>query len=208
MSEQGVKSGQPGRQAPTAPKQGPVTLRAVTPEDAPLYCRWMKDAFVTENYGGADVDFTEEMARGFFASRQGKPSFLILARPGDRPVGFCELTGLDETVRSATLGTFIGEAASPRARTRHRRAGYPAGVWVRHAEASQHLAERLGGQCPCPVTVPPCSAFGRLSAAAGTPWRWRGKLYPLVYMDLLAEEFFARQKAEGVEGVQAARRPG
>ena len=111
MSEQGVKSGQPGRQAPTAPKQGPVTLRAVTPEDAPLYCRWMKDAFVTENYGGADVDFTEEMARGFFASRQGKPSFLILARPGDRPVGFCELTGLDETVRSATLGMFIGEAA-------------------------------------------------------------------------------------------------
>ena len=112
MSEQGVKSGQPGRQAPTAPKQGPVTLRAVTPEDAPLYCRWMKDAFVTENYGGADVDFTEEMARGFFASRQGKPSFLILARPGDRPVGFCELTGLDETVRSATLGMFIGEAAA------------------------------------------------------------------------------------------------
>jgi len=36
MSEQGVKSGQPGRQAPTAPKQGSVTLRAVTPEDAPL----------------------------------------------------------------------------------------------------------------------------------------------------------------------------
>ena len=66
---------------------------------------------MTENYGGADVDFTEEMARGFFASRQGKPSFLILARPGDRPVGFCELTGLDETVRSATLGMFIGEAA-------------------------------------------------------------------------------------------------
>ena len=39
-------------------------------------------------------------------------------------------------------------------------------------------------------------------------WRWRGKLYALVYMDLLAEEFFARQKAEGAEGVQAARRPG
>ena len=33
MSEQGVKSGQPGRQAPAAPKQGPVTLRAVTPEE-------------------------------------------------------------------------------------------------------------------------------------------------------------------------------
>lgn len=166
MSEQGVKSGQPGRQAPTAPKQGPVTLRAVTPEDAPLYCRWMKDAFVTENYGGADVDFTEEMARGFFASRQGKPSFLILARPGDRPVGFCELTGLDETVRSATLGMFIGEAAV-RGTDLHRRAGYPAGVWVRHAEASQHLAERLGGQCPCPVTVPPC----RLSGGRPPPGR-------------------------------------
>ena len=112
MRERAMKAGLPGRQAPASPEQGPVTLRALTPEDAPLYCRWLKNAFVAENYGGADVDFTEEMARGFFASRQGKPSFLILARPGDRPVGFCELTGLDETVRSATLGMFIGEAAA------------------------------------------------------------------------------------------------
>ena len=58
------------------------------------------------------MDFTEEMARGFFASRQGKPSFLILARPGGRPEGVCELAGLDETVRSAPLGIFIGEAAA------------------------------------------------------------------------------------------------
>ncbi len=107
-----MKAGLPGRQAPASPEQGPVTLRALTPEDAPLYCRWLKNAFVAENYGGADVDFTEEMARGFFASRQGKPSFLILARPGGQPVGFCELAGLDETVRSAPLGIFIGEAAA------------------------------------------------------------------------------------------------
>lgn len=112
MRERAMKAGLPGRQAPAAPEQGPVTLRALTPEDAPLYCRWLKNAFVAENYGGADVDFTEEMARGFFASRQGKPSFLILARPGGQPVGFCELAGLDETVRSAPLGIFIGEAAA------------------------------------------------------------------------------------------------
>ena len=206
MSEQGVKSGQPGRQAPTAPKQGSVTLRAVTPEDAPLYCRWMKDAFVAENYGGADVDFTEEMARGFFASRQGKPSFLILARPGGRPGGFCELTGLDETVRSATLGMFIGEATA-----RGRGLGAAAldalleygfgalglhsvwlSVWAGNAPALA-LYRRAGFR-----------EAGRRRDA----WRWRGKLYALVYMDLLAEEFFARQKAEGAEGVQAARRPG
>ena len=87
MSEQGVKSGQPGRQAPTAPKQGPVTLRAVTPEDAPLYCRWMKDAFVTENYGGADVDFTEEMARGFLPHGRASRPFSSLPGPATAPWG-------------------------------------------------------------------------------------------------------------------------
>ncbi|MFQ9901251.1 MAG: GNAT family N-acetyltransferase [Ruthenibacterium sp.] len=200
-----MKAGLPGRQAPAAPKQGPVTLRAVTPEDAPLYCRWMKDAFVAENYGGADVDFTEEMARGFFASRQGKPSFLILARPGGRPVGFCELAGLDETVRSATLGMFIGEAAA-----RGRGLGAAAldalleygfgalglhSVWLSVWAGNARLWRCTAAQ-----------ASGR-PAAAGTPGAG-AKLYALVYMDLLAEEFFARQKAEGAEGVQAARRPG
>lgn len=188
-----MKAGLPGRQAPAAPEQGPVTLRAVTPEDAPLYCRWLKDAFVAENYGGAGVDFTEEMARGFFASRQGKPSFLILARPGSRPVGFCELAGLDETVRSATLGIFIGEAAA-----RGRGLGAAAldalleygfgalglhsvwlSVWAGNAPALA-LYRRAGFR-----------EAGRRRDA----WRWRGKLYALVYMDLLAEEFFALQKA-------------
>ena len=166
----------------------------------------MKDAFVAENYGGADVDFTEEMARGFFASRQGKPSFLILARPGGRPVGFCELAGMDETVRSATLGMFIGEAA---ARGRGLGAAaldalleYGFGTLGLH---SIWLSVWAGN-------VPALALYRRAGfREAGRrrdAWRWRGKLYALVYMDLLAEEFFARQKAEGAEGVQAARRPG
>ena len=200
MSEQGMKPGQPGRQAPAAPKQGPVTLRAVTPEDAPLYCRWMKDAFVAENYGGADVDFTEEMAHGFFASRQGKPSFLILARPGGRPVGFCE------TVRSATLGMFIGEAAA-----RGRGLGAAAlGALLEYGFGTLGLhsiwLSVWAGNVPA-LALYRRAGF-REAGRRRDAWRWRGKLYALVYMDLLAEEFFARQKAEGAEGVQAARRPG
>ena len=183
MSEQGVKSGQPGRQAPTAPKQGPVTLRAVTPEDAPLYCRWMKDAFVTENYGGADVDFTEEMARGFFASRQGKPSFLILARPGDRPVGFCELTGLDETVRSATLGMFIGEAA-----VRGHGLGTAAlGTLLEYGFGTLRLhsiwLSVWAGNVPA-LSLYRRAGF-REAGRRRDAWRWRGKLYPLVYLSLI-----------------------
>ena len=152
------------------------------------------------------MDFTEEMARGFFASRQGKPSFLILARPGDRPVGFCELTGLDETVRSATLGMFIGEAA-----VRGHGLGTAAlGTLLEYGFGTLRLhsiwLSVWAGNVPA-LSLYRRAGF-REAGRRRDAWRWRGKLYPLVYMDLLAEEFFARQKAEGVEGVQAARRPG
>ena len=180
MSEQGMKPGQPGRQAPAAPKQGPVTLRAVTPEDAPLYCRWMKDAFVAENYGGADVDFTEEMAHGFFASRQGKPSFLILARPGGRPVGFCELAGIDETVRSATLGMFIGEAAA-----RGRGLGAAAlGALLEYGFGTLGLhsiwLSVWAGNVPA-LALYRRAGF-REAGRRRDAWRWRGKLLSLIHI--------------------------
>ena len=121
-------------------------------------------------------------------------------------MGFCELTGLDETVRSATLGMFIGEAA-----VRGHGLGTAAlGTLLEYGFGTLRLHSIWLSVWA--GNVPALSLYRRAgfrdAGRRRVAWRWRGKLYPLVYMDLLAEEFFARQKAEGVEGVQAARRPG
>ena len=166
---------------------GPVLLRPVTPEDAALYARWMHDPFVTRNYGGGDVDFTEEMARGFFNGRQGKPSFLILRGEDGLPAGFCELSRVDRAARSATLGIFIGEAAC-RGRGLGRAAldallGYAFGplglhsVWLdTWAGNTAALALYRGAGF---------REIGRRRQA----WPLDGRLYDLIYMDLLAAEY-------------------
>lgn len=174
-------------------RHGPVELRSVTPQDAPWYARWMQDAFITENYGGADVVFTEEMAHGFFSGRQGKPSFLIFRAQGGPALGFCELTALDDATKSACLAMFIGQESA-----RGQGLGTAAlhtlleygfhtlklhsiwlSVWAGNAPALA-LYRRAGFR-----------EFGRRRDA----WRYRGMLYDLVYMDLLAEEFDAHARA-------------
>ena len=121
-------------------------------------------------------------------------------------MGFCELAGIDETVRSATLGMFIGEAAA-----RGRGLGAAAlGALLEYGLGTLGLhsiwLSVWAGNVPA-LALYRRAGF-REAGRRRDAWRWRGKLYALVYMDLLAEEFFARQKAEGAEGVQAARRPG
>lgn len=177
--------------------RGPVALRPVTPKDAALYARWMHDPFVTRNYGGADVDFTEEMARGFFTGRQGRPSFLILQGADGPPVGFCELSGINRAARSATLGIFIGEAAC-RGRGLGRAAldallGYGFGplglnsVWLDTWEGNTAALALYRG------------AGFRQIGRRRQAWPLDGRLYDLVYMDLLAQEYTPAQNAPGKE---------
>lgn len=82
----------------------------------------------------------------------------------------------------------------------------PAGVWVRHAGASQRLAERLGGQRPGPGAVPP----RRLPGGRPPPGRLalaRKAVRPCVYEPSGRGIFRPAESGRG-RGVQAVRRPG
>ena len=186
----GEDAGAPGCDAAPAAGRldgGAVQLRPCTPADAPLYARWMHEAAIQEHYLDEGVDMTEAQARAFLEKRAGQPSFIIQEKGSGRAVGFCELAGLDRIAGSAVLGLFIGEADC-RGRGLGRAAltallGYGFGplglhsVWLTTWEGNDAALAlyRRAGFRQCGV---------RREA-----WRRRGKLYGLVYMDLLAEEF-------------------
>ncbi len=166
---------------------GPVQLRSVTPQDAPWYARWMQDTFITENYGGADVAFTEEMARNFFSHRQGKPSFLIFRTQGGSAIGFCELTAPDDATQSACLAMFIGQESAR---------GQGLGTAALHALLAYGFRTLKlhsiwlnvwAGNAPA-LALYRRAGFREVGRRRDA-WRYRGTLYDLVYMDLLAEEF-------------------
>ena len=154
MRERAMKAGLPGRQAPASPEQGPVTLRALTPEDAPLYCRWLKNAFVAENYGGADVDFTEEMARGFLPPGRVNRLFSSLPGPAASPWGSASWQGWTRRC-AAPPGHIHRGRRRPAGAGWRRRAGCPLEYGFGTLGLHSVWLKRLGGQRPGPGAVPP-----------------------------------------------------
>lgn len=185
--EGGEAAGAPAQDAAGGLDGGAVILRPCAPTDAALYARWMHEPAILDNYLDEGVDMTADMARDFLQKRQGQPSFIILEKDSRRPVGFCELASRDDAVSSAALGIFIGEADC-------RRKGLArAALQALLAYGFGALGLRSVWLTTWEGNAPALGLYRSLGfRQAGVrrdAWRRSGKLYGLVYMDLLAEEF-------------------
>lgn len=173
---------------------GPVVLRPACPDDAALYAGWMHEPAILNNYMEESIDMAVDDARSFLAKRAGQPSFIILERSSLRAVGFCELAGRDDATGSASLGIFIGEAACRRKGLG--RAALTALLNYGFGPLKLHSVWLTTWEGNAPALGLYRSMGFREAGMRRDAWRHAGKLYGLVYMDLLADEFAASALAE------------
>ena len=76
-------------------REGPVAVRLLSPQDAALLLKWMRDPRVLEFYGGRDLIYTpEKIQEEFYAPEKGARRCLVEFE--GNPIGYIQIYQLDQ----------------------------------------------------------------------------------------------------------------
>ena len=88
-----------------------IYLSPMQTSDLSLFLKWVNDREVSDKIGNTSLTFNEknEMAWIEQSLEKGEPSFTIVTKENDAPIGNCSFMDIDHINRCGTVGIFIGE---------------------------------------------------------------------------------------------------
>jgi aminoglycoside 6'-N-acetyltransferase len=89
-------------------KNGKLTIRPITKNDAVHLTKWLSDPAVLEYYEGRDQPFTmERVMETYFMEEEGLSRYIFMS--DEKPIGYIQTYTVEEEANTFGMDQFIGE---------------------------------------------------------------------------------------------------